>query len=187
MQQVIFSYFNFSLKFNIVSQLYSPTSSNMCLTAFCDSDCAACPLTRGSLFGYMVFLRKSPISLNTKKKKYIVARSSADVEYRSMVVFVCELEWLKQVSFSLGVLHRKPTRLFCDSQLALHIAKTIVLMIVLNMLRWNVISFVMSWSMHGNVSTSYVCTGNQLVDILTTKALAHSQYQFLLCKLGICD
>lgn len=40
-----------------------------------------------------------------------------------MAVTTCELKWLKSLLFSLGILHSKPMRLFCDSQSALHIAK----------------------------------------------------------------
>lgn len=76
------------------------------LTAFCDSDWAACPLTCLSLTGYLVFLGRSAISRKTKKQ-HIVSRYSAEAEYRSMVVTMCELKWLKSLLFSLGVGHSK--------------------------------------------------------------------------------
>ena len=46
------------------------------LTAFCDSDWAACPLTRRSLTGNLVFLSRSPVFWKTKKQ-HTVSRSSA--------------------------------------------------------------------------------------------------------------
>lgn len=94
----------------------------MSLTGWCDSDWAACPLTRRSLTVWFVFLGHSPISWKSKKQP-TVARSSAKAEYRSMTSLTCELKWLKGLLLSLGVHHPKTISLFFDSQAALHIAK----------------------------------------------------------------
>ena len=109
--------------------------SDLQLNAYCDSDWATCPLSRRSLTGYFIMLSASPISWKTKKQP-IVARSSAEAEYRSMAVTSGELVWLKSLLQSLGVLHVMPMRLFCDSQAALHIAANPCSMNALNILRW---------------------------------------------------
>ena len=95
---------------------------DLTLQGWCDSDWAACPLTRRSLIGWLVFLGKSLVSLKTKKQ-HTVSRSSAEAEYRSMAPITCELKWLKGLLLSLGVNHPKSIDLFCDSESALHIAK----------------------------------------------------------------
>ncbi|RVW71812.1 Retrovirus-related Pol polyprotein from transposon RE2 [Vitis vinifera] len=82
----------------------------------------ACPVTRRSLSGWLVFLGQSPISWKTKKQ-HTVSRSSAEAEYRAMAAVTCELKWLKGLLLSLGVHHPKAIKLFCDSQSALHMAK----------------------------------------------------------------
>ncbi|RVW29739.1 Retrovirus-related Pol polyprotein from transposon RE2 [Vitis vinifera] len=96
--------------------------SDLSLQGWYDSDWAACPVTRRSLSGWLVFLRQSPISWKTKKQ-HTVSRSSAEAEYRAMAAVTCELKWLKELLLSLGVHHPKAIKLFCDRQSALHMAK----------------------------------------------------------------
>ncbi|RVW30627.1 Retrovirus-related Pol polyprotein from transposon RE2 [Vitis vinifera] len=88
--------------------------SDLSLQGWCDSDWAACPVTRRSLSGWLVFLGQSPISWKTKKQ-HTVSRSSTEAEYRAMAAVTCELKWLKGLLLSLGVHHPKAIKLFCDS------------------------------------------------------------------------
>ncbi|RVW82223.1 Retrovirus-related Pol polyprotein from transposon RE2 [Vitis vinifera] len=85
--------------------------SDLSLQGWCDSDWAACPVTRRSLSGWLVFLGQSPISWKTKKQ-HTVSRSSAEVEYRAMAAVTCELKWLKGLLLSLGVHHPKQSSSF---------------------------------------------------------------------------
>ena len=52
----------------------------------------------------------------------MVARSSAEVEYRAMATSTCELIWLKQLLRELKFGEINQMELVCDNQVALHIA-----------------------------------------------------------------
>lgn len=90
------------------------------LYGWCDSNWAGCTLTRCSLIGWFIF-GDSPISWKTKKKH--TSQSSAEAEYYSIVMTICEVKWLKEILSSLGVTCTSPIHLYCDSQAVLHIAK----------------------------------------------------------------
>lgn len=52
--------------------------------------------------------------------------SSTEAEYRAMADTCCELKWLQYILKCLGVEHPGSAKLYCDNQLALHIAKNFV-------------------------------------------------------------
>ncbi|XP_042958212.1 uncharacterized mitochondrial protein AtMg00810-like [Carya illinoinensis] len=94
--------------------IFFPSSNNTHVSAYTDSDWANCPATRHSTTGYFIQLGTSLISWLTKKQS-TVSRSSAEAEYRAMVVTTCELTWLKQLLTDLGVPHPEPFTLHCDN------------------------------------------------------------------------
>ncbi|XP_039035713.1 uncharacterized mitochondrial protein AtMg00810-like [Hibiscus syriacus] len=91
------------------------------LVAFCDSDWAACPMSRRSVTGYCVKLEDSLICWKSKKQSTI-SQSSTEVEYRCMASSVAELVWLRGLTKEMGIKHHEPTTLYCVNQAALHIA-----------------------------------------------------------------
>jgi hypothetical protein len=124
----------------------------------------------------------SPISWKTKKQP-TVSRSSAEAEYRSMANATCELIWLKSFLNSLGVIHDKPMKLFCDSQAVLHIATNSVFHERTKHIELDC-HFVRDQFKSGCVVAQYTRSSEQLADIFT-KALGKKQFHYLLDKLGI--
>lgn len=64
------------------------------------------------------------------KKQNVVARSSAEAEYRAMAKSATELVWLKQLLGELGFQVFVPMYLWCDNQEAIYILKSIVTIFV---------------------------------------------------------
>jgi len=170
------------LKGNPGQGILLKTDCDLRLTAFCDSDWGACPLTRRSLTGYLVNLGNSPISWKTKKQS-TVSRSSAEAEYRAMATVTSEVIWVKAFLASMGVFLTRPINLFCDNQVALHIAKNPVFHERTKHIEIDC-HFVRERILSGDLTPSYLPSKYQIADIFT-KALGKQQFQFLHSKLGI--
>ncbi|GKC43676.1 retrovirus-related pol polyprotein from transposon TNT 1-94 [Tanacetum coccineum] len=98
-----------------------PRTGGFNLTAYCDYDWLGCPYTRRSRTGYVLLLGGAPISWKTKKHS-VVSCSSVEAEYRSMAFTVSEIIWVRWLLNGLNVASAGPTPLFCDNQVARHIA-----------------------------------------------------------------
>ena len=69
-------------------------TSNIALEIYIDADFARSLLDMRSTTGYCTFLGGNLVSWRSKKQN-VVARSSAETEFRAMAVGVCELLWVK--------------------------------------------------------------------------------------------
>ncbi|CAM8959567.1 unnamed protein product [Rhodiola kirilowii] len=98
------------------------SANDLRLVAFCDADWASCPVTRRSVTGYCMLPGKSLISWKTKKQ-VVVARSSAESEYRALAGACGEALWLVRLLADLGIPTANPVLAYCDNQAALHIAR----------------------------------------------------------------
>lgn len=88
--------------------------------SFFDADYASYPMTKKSLTAYCIFLDPSLISWKIKTQKTI-SRSSAEANYCSMAVTMCELQWITYLLKEFHVQLELPIPLHCDNQVAQYI------------------------------------------------------------------
>ncbi|CAM8956843.1 unnamed protein product [Rhodiola kirilowii] len=162
--------------------LFYPANQPLLLTAYCDADWGACPITRRSVTGYSVLLGNCLISWKTKKQT-VVSRSSAEAEYRVMAQASCELVWLTRLLSDFQVQIPLPITLHCDSNAALHIARNPVfhertkhVELDCHVVRQHVSS--------GFLAPQYVQSSSQLADLFT-KPLPGELLSHLCSKLNV--
>ena len=110
------------LKGTIGQGLYFPTTNNLKIQAFSDSDWGTCLDTRKSITGYCILIGDALVSWKTKKQN-TVSRSSSKAEYRALATTTCELQWLQYLLNDLNISFNHPIPLFCDNQSAVHLAQ----------------------------------------------------------------
>ncbi|XP_015159271.1 uncharacterized mitochondrial protein AtMg00810-like [Solanum tuberosum] len=162
--------------------VFMSSSADFRVSAYCDSDWAACPDSRKSVTGYIVLLGDSPISWKSKKQETI-SLSSAEVKYRSLRKVVGELVWLQRLFEELTLLSLGPFHVHCDSQAAIHIAKNPVFHERTKHIEVDY-HFVRTKLQEGLITLHHIGTTAQLADILT-KALTGIKHCTLLDKLAM--
>jgi len=119
------------------------------------------------------------------KKQNVVARSSAEAEYRAMALVTCELIWLKQLLKELQFEEARPMTLICDNQAALHIASNPVFHERTKHIEIDC-HFVREKIESGDIVTSFVNSNDQLADVFT-KSLRGPRTSYICGKLGAFD
>ncbi|KAG4940850.1 hypothetical protein JHK87_044721 [Glycine soja] len=163
--------------------LYEDKGSTQ-LSGYCDADWAGCPMDRRSTSGYCVFIGGNLISWKSKKQT-VVARSSAEAEYRSMAMVTCELMWIKQFLQELRFCEELQMKLYCDNQAALHIASNPVFHERTKHIEIDC-HFIREKLLSKEIVTEFIGSNDQPADILT-KSLRGPKIQTICTKLGAYD
>jgi hypothetical protein len=91
------------------------------IEAYIDADWAGSIMDRRSKLGYCTFVGGNLVTWQSKKQS-MVARFSAEAEFRAIAHGVCEILWLKILLKELGFDSKDSVRLYCDNKAAISIA-----------------------------------------------------------------
>ena len=94
----------------------------MTIEGFTNADWGAQPDDRRSASGYLIYLGGNLISWSSTKQK-LVARSSAESEYRGLVLATTEIIWIQALMHELYVPTPVVPILWYDNINAYHMAK----------------------------------------------------------------
>ena len=96
-------------------------NNTLALETYIDTDYAGSLVDRRSTTGYCTFLGGNLVIWRSKKQN-VVARLSAESEFRAIAQGLCELLWLKIILNDLRIKCDGPMKLYCDNKLAINIA-----------------------------------------------------------------
>ena len=154
------------------------------LEAYTDVDYARSIVDRCSTLGYCTFLGGNLVTWRSKKQN-VVERSSAKAEFRSMVLEIHELLWLKIILEDLKIKWEAPIRLYCDNKSAINIAHHPVQH---NRTKHVEVDghFIKEKLDNGLVCILHVSTDGLLEDVLT-KGLNNTRFRTIINKMEMYD
>ncbi|RVW74747.1 Retrovirus-related Pol polyprotein from transposon RE1 [Vitis vinifera] len=164
--------------------LFAKNVDHQSIEVYTDADWVGAVDDRRSTSGYFTFVGGNLVTWKSKKQN-VVARSSAEAEFRGMALRLCEALWLRLLLQDLGYLSRQPIRLFCDNKAACDIAHNPVQHDRTKHVE--VDRFFIKEKLDDKiVELPKIRSENQLADILT-KAVSSQVFSKFLDKLGMCD
>lgn len=162
--------------------LYFEKGEKRNVEAFVDADWAGNIMDRKSTTGYCTKVWGNLITWRSKKQT-VVARSSAEAEFRALAHAVCELMWIERVLKELQLIKNSPMQLYCDNKAAINIAHNPV-----HHDRTKHVEvdrhFIKEKLETGVICLVYIPTGQQTVDMLT-KGMSGHKFEEFVCKLGM--
>ncbi|KAK2990953.1 hypothetical protein RJ640_002961, partial [Escallonia rubra] len=89
---------------------------------YTDADWAGSSVDRRSTSGYCTYVWGNLVTWRSKKQP-VVARSSAEAEFRALAHGICEGIWLRRLLSELKIIKSWPMKLYCDNKAAVNIAQ----------------------------------------------------------------
>ena len=151
--------------------------------AYSDANWAGAIHDRQSTSRYFTSVGSNLVTWRSKKQN-VVARSSAEAEFRGMALEICEALWLRLLLMDLGW-PTQPIRLYCDNKAACDIAHNPVQHDRTKHVEVNRF-FIKEKVDEKIVELPKIRSEDQLANILT-KAISSQVFSKFLGKLGMCD
>ena len=108
------------LKGNPGMGIWMKNNNSNTICGYSDADWAG-SFDRKSTTGFCTFVGGNLVTWKSKKQN-VVARSSAEAEYRAIASTASELIWIKQLLKDMGITSDQPMKMYCDNNSARHIA-----------------------------------------------------------------
>ncbi|GJS15447.1 uncharacterized mitochondrial protein-like protein [Tanacetum coccineum] len=164
--------------------LHFPRKNNLCISAYCYSNWASCPITIRSISGSVIILGSCLISWSSKKQ-LVVSRSSTEAKYKALADSTCDMTWLQCLFRDFLVHTPTPIPIYCDNESTIasasnlvHHARTKHIKIDCHFMRDKIKSNL--------VLPIFIPSKLQAADVLT-KGLPKALHYNCLSKFGICD
>jgi hypothetical protein len=157
---------------------------NLDIHGYIDVDWAGSIQDRRSTSGYFTFVGGNLVTWRSKKQE-VVARSSAEAEYRGMAKAICELLWIRNLMLDLQIKPVNPMKLYCDNKAACDIAHNPVQHDRTKHVEVDRY-FIKEKLEEKLIEVPHVRSQDQLADVLT-KALSNQTFNDCLNKLGMSD
>ncbi|KAI3421371.1 uncharacterized protein J3R85_012404 [Psidium guajava] len=154
------------------------------IEAYTDADWAGSIVDRRSTSGYCSFVGGNLVTWRSKKQN-VVARSSAEAEFRAVAHGICEIMWIRRILEELKSLESSPMKLYCDNKAAISIAHNPVLHDCTKHVEVDK-HFIKEKIDNGLVCMTYIPTEEQVADVFT-KGLTKKQFDPLIGKLAMED
>eukprot|EP01018_Ginkgo_biloba_P014224 Gb_06376 [translate_table: standard] len=119
----------------------------------------------------------------SSKKQPNVALSSTEAEYKAAVTAACEAIWLRRILVDIGLHQKEATKLFCDNQNVLKIAKNPVFHARTKHIEVHH-HFIREQIQRGEIELVYRPTNDQLAKVFT-KPLARDKFEYFRSGLGV--
>ena len=154
------------------------------VVAYTDADYAGSVEDRKSTSGFCVFVGGNLVTWRSKKQT-VVARSSAESEYRAMAQTAAEIMWVKSVLTELQEKVSLPMLMMCDNRAATYIANNPVFHERTKHIEVDC-HYVRDLVQAGYICTDHVSSEDQVADVFT-KALARPNFSKCCDKLSMID
>jgi hypothetical protein len=149
------------------------------ICGYSDADWAG-SFNRKFTTGFCTFVGGNLVTWKSKKQN-VVARSSAEAEYRAMASTASELVWLKQLLRDMGIEFNQPMKMYCDNNFARHIALNPMFHERTKHIEVDC-HFVREKVQAKEIETPYIQSHEQLADVFT-KGLDPKQFDNITSKL----